>query len=215
MKKGSIFDMDGLLFDTERLYRDSWVEMAVKFGQTPDPAFPRAICGTSGEHSLEVIHAHYPTVDAAEFHACGIARVQEMLENGVPEKPGIREILSYFREHGVKTAVASSSGRAMIESNLRRAQVIGYFDVIVSGDQIRHGKPEPDIFLEAARRLGCAPEDCYVLEDGINGVRAGLAAGCATIMIPDLTEPTEELRAACAGVYPSLLAALDAIRREA
>ena len=212
MKQGAIFDMDGLLFDTERLYQDSWVQTAADFGQTPDPNFPKAICGTSGEHSLEVIRAHYPAVDAEAFLAHGVAWVQQQVAQGAPEKPGVHEILTYLRGCGVKLAVASSSGRAMIEGNLRHAGILELFDAVVSGDEITRGKPEPDIFLLAADKIGCAPQDCYVFEDGFNGVRAGAAAGCATIMIPDLMQPDETLRALCAGVYPSLLAALEGIR---
>ena len=121
--------------------------------------------------------------------------------------------MSFFRERGVKLAVASSSARAMVEDNLRRAEILDCFDAVVSGQEVTRGKPAPDIFLLAAERIGCAPEDCYVFEDGVNGARAGVAAGCAAVMIPDLMEPTEDLRAGCAGIYPSLLAARDAIAR--
>ena len=86
-----------------------------------------------------------------------------------------------------------------------------YFDAVVSGEDVTHGKPAPDIFLLAANRLGCNPADCYVFEDGINGVRAGLAAGCTTIMVPDTVLPTDEVRAACAGVFASLDEAREAI----
>ena len=99
----------------------------------------------------------------------------------------------------------------MVEHNLELAGIAQYFDVVVSGQEVVYGKPEPDIFLLAAERLGLSPMDCYVFEDGINGVKAGLAAGCTTIMIPDLTPPTEELKHACAGIYSSLLEAKDAM----
>ena len=211
MKQGAIFDMDGLLFDTERLYRESWVAMAEQFGQTPDPAFPPAVCGTSGAHMLEVIRQYYPAVDAQAFARGCIARVDDLLAHSVPEKPGVHEILQFFRENGVRIAVASSSARGRIIDNLRHAGVEGYFDAVASGEDVVHGKPAPDIFLLAAKLLGCAPADCYVFEDGINGVRAGLAAGCTTVMIPDLTPPPDELRDACAGVFDSLAEACAAI----
>lgn len=213
MKKAAIFDMDGVLFDTERLYRESWVETAAQFGQAFLPAFPAAVCGTSGAKLQAVVREYYPAVDAAAFVECCMERVRKVLrEQPVPEKPGLHEILTFFRGNGVKIAVASSSEPSMIESNLRRTGVIDHFDAIVSGVQMPRSKPAPDIFLEAARRLGCAPADCYVFEDGLSGLRAGLAAGCATVMIPDLTPPTDELRAACAAICDSLHAVIDAIR---
>jgi len=211
MKKGAIFDMDGLLFDTERLFRDSWVEMAKQFGQIHQLDFPAAVAGTSGEGMREVIRRFYPEVDPYAFQEGCIARTAEILRNGIPEKPGMREILAFFRDRGVKVAVASSSGQEMILRNLRSAGIEALFDAVVSGNEVARGKPEPDIFLLAAGRLGCAPEDCYVFEDGINGGRAGIAAGCATVMIPDLYAPTQDLRTGCAGIFDSLSAAQKAI----
>jgi len=211
VKKGAIFDMDGLLFDTERLFQDGWVEMARRFGQAPHPNFSAAVAGTSGAGMLAVIRRYYPEVDPLAFQAECISYAEEILNKGIPERPGMREILKFFRNNGVKIAIASGSGREMVLNNLRRTGIEGYFDAVVSANDVTRGKPEPDIFLLAAQRLGCNPEECYVFEDGINGVRAGIAAGCATIMIPDLYQPTEELRKNCAGIYLSLCEAQKAI----
>lgn len=194
MKRGAIFDMDGLLLDTERLYQESWVEMARVFGQTPDPAFPSAVSGTSGEGMREVIRRYYPVVDPYAFQAGCIARVDSILdEQGPPVKPGAGELLEYLSTRGVKLAVASSSGRERILSNLCAAKLDRFFAAVVSGQQVEKGKPEPDIFLLAAREIGYPPEDCYVFEDSVNGVRAGMAAGCTTVMVPDLVPPPKGL----------------------
>ena len=204
MKRGAIFDMDGLLLDTERLYQESWVEMARTFGQTADPAFPAAVSGTSGEGMREVIRRYYPAVDPYAFQAGCIARVDGILdEQGPPVKPGAGELLEYLGARGVKLAVASSSGRERILSNLRAARLDRFFNAVVSGQQVERGKPEPDIFLFAAREIGCPPEDCYVFEDSVNGVRAGMAAGCVTVMVPDLAAPPKDL--AVSKVCSSLL----------
>lgn len=211
MKNGAIFDMDGLLFDTERLYQENWIIVAKEFGQQPHPDFPIAICGSSGIHAQEVVHKYYPSVDAPAFIQSCVDKVNAILQTFVPEKPGVHEILSYLHENDVRMAVASSSIKTMVEHNLELAGIAQYFDVVVSGQEVVYGKPEPDIFLLAAERLGLSPMDCYVFEDGINGAKAGLAAGCTTIMIPDLTPPTEELKHACAGIYSSLLEARDAM----
>jgi HAD superfamily hydrolase (TIGR01509 family) len=138
-------------------------------------------------------------------------RVHDDLAENVPEKPGVHEIVEMFSKNGVKLAVASSSPIDMIRRNLTKTDLIGYFDVLVTGQGLEHGKPAPDIFLKAAEELGLDPADCYVFEDAFNGVTAGYAAGCRTIMIPDLQPPTEEIRKQAAGVYENLLAAKEAI----
>lgn len=211
MKQGAIFDMDGLLFDTERMYRDSWKQSAQQFGLVHNPDFPRTVCGSSGAHMREIILQYYPQVDAKAFADDCILRVERELETHVPEKTGVRDILQYFKQHGVRVAVASSSKRATVLHNLKQADILSYFDAVVSGDQVTHGKPAPDIFLLAAQQIGCEPENCYVFEDGTNGIRAGAAAGCTTIMIPDLTPPNAQLEQLCAGIYPSLSDAMNAI----
>lgn len=204
MKKGAIFDMDGLLFDTERLYRESWQEIAVQFGLTPDPQFPWAVAGTSGEGMQEVVRQYYPQVDAQAFIARVVARVESMVEQHVPQKPGMREILEYLRNKQAKIAVASSSSQKTILHNLQKAQAESYFDAVVSGEQVENGKPAPDIFLAAAAKIGLAPQECYVLEDGVNGARAGIAAGCTTVMVPERDQLPDDLRKNCAGIYHSL-----------
>lgn len=195
MKKGAIFDMDGLLFDTERLYQESWKVLAETFGLTHNPAFPSAVAGTSGTQMRRMIRTYYPEVDAEAFIQSCVDRVNKILEAGVPEKPGVREILSYFRDNGVQMAVASSSRMDNIRHHLCTAGIAEYFDVIVSGQEVSRSKPEPDIFLLAARRMKLAPKDCYVFEDSINGICAGIAAGCAAVMIPDMTPPPPDLPA--------------------
>lgn len=87
------------------------------------------------------------------------------------KRTGVRDILQYFKQHGVRVAVASSSKRATVLHNLKQADILSYFDAVVSGDQVTHGKPAPDIFLLAAQQIGCEPENCYVFEDGTNGIR--------------------------------------------
>ena len=212
MKKGAIFDMDGLIFDTERLYRAGWTEMAGRFGQVHNPAFIPAIGGTSTANSLEIIHSFYPEVDPEAFRDTCLRWVDEQfVAEGFPEKPGVRELMTFLRARGVKIAVASSNDRAPLLRNLRHAGLEGFLSAVVSGEEVVHSKPAPDIFQKAAEQLGLAPEECYVFEDSVNGARAGIAAGCATVMVPDLIQPPEEVRASCAGVCPSLLEAKRAI----
>ena len=211
MKSAAIFDMDGLMFDTERIYRDNWMLYAPRFGYEANPEFPKAVCGTSGQHMLDVIESYYPGIDAMGLKLAVRSAVEAAILQSVPLMPGIREILQMFREKGVPCAVASSSRASKIKHCLFKSGLAEFFAVSVSGESVEHGKPAPDIFLLAAEKLGFSPEDCYVFEDGLNGVHAGIAAGCTTIMIPDLLEPDTLAREKCAGIYPNLDKARNAI----
>ena len=115
MKSAAIFDMDGLMFDTERIYRDNWMLYAPRFGYKADSEFPRAVCGTSGQHMLDVIESYYPGIDAMGFKLAVRSAVEAAIEKSVPLMPGIRGILQMFSERGVPCAVASSSRAAKIE----------------------------------------------------------------------------------------------------
>ena len=158
-----------------------------------------------------VIHTHFPAVDSAAFMDHCMACQKRMVREDLRAMPGAVEIVAFFRDRGVKLAVASSSPMEDIRGHLGRLGLLDSFDALVSGLEVARGKPYPDIFLLAAERIGLPPEDCYVFEDGINGCLAGIAAGCATIMIPDLFQPTEEVRRGCFGIYDSLLAAQAAL----
>lgn len=210
MKKAAIFDMDGLMFDTERIWKDSWNAIVPKYGYEPDPTFPKEVCGTSGEHMLNVIRKHFPGIDAEAFRAEVRAAVSAATIVSVPEKEGLHELVDFFKESGVKIAVASSSQLKKIEHFLRLSGLYEKFDYMISGESVARGKPAPDIFLMAASNIGVDPKDCYVLEDGMNGLMAGIAAGCATIMVIDLTEPNDYVRENCVGIYNSLLEVRDA-----
>ena len=213
MKKGAIFDMDGLLFDTETMYQRAWTIIADEFGVERKPELGRACCGTCGELTVRLVHECHPTVDAEAYIRRVIEYVREESEKHLPVMEGAREILQYFHAHGVRIATASSSRVELIEANLTKSGLRDYFDVVVGGDLVENGKPAPDIFLMAAERIVLPPADCYVFEDGYNGLRGAAAAGCAPVMIPDTMPPTDEMRALCTGIYSSLRDALDAIRK--
>lgn len=213
MKHGAIFDMDGLMFDTEKIYRYVWNHLPEEFGLENDPTLGEAVCGTSGAHMTKIVQSYFPELDADTFIRTGLRKVEETVIAEQPEeKPGIHEILDYLKSKGLRLAVASGSPQTVIQRNLERAGLTGYFDAVVSGFSVPNGKPAPDIFLESARRIGCRPEDCYVFEDGANGIRAAVAAGCIAVMIPDLTEPDQQLKTLCSGIYPTLLDVLRAIQ---
>lgn len=197
--------MDGLLFDTEKVFQETWNELAVEItGHRLPPDFKYQICGTSGERSFQVVRQYFGVSDGKSVAYECYGRVRKKLALSVDKKNGCDEILSMFRRRGVKMAVASSSEISQIQSNLRIAGIENYFDAVVSGFNIAHGKPAPDIFLLAAEKLALAPEECYVFEDAVSGIEAGHAAGMSAIMIPDLLQPDDQVKALCTAVFPNL-----------
>lgn len=213
MKSGAIFDMDGLLFDTEILYNNMWGKVAETYGLKLNGKMLDEMRGTGREAMYKIINRYWPTVDAPKIREELFEEARKELLKNVPIKQGVIEILEYLKNNGVRLAVASGSPLESVKNNLKVARIDSYFDVVVSGEQVSFGKPAPDIFLLAASKLGLGAEDCYVFEDAPNGVYAGVKAGCKTIMIPDMLSPTEDLYEIVVGIYPNLIEALEGIKR--
>lgn len=211
--KGAIFDMDGVLFDTEKLYQETWGELAKERRISLGDRFIMEISGTNGERMRRVVEKYYQVPNGSVVIDECMDRMQKKLEIHVPEKKGVREILEYFHGLNMPIAVASSSSAQQIESNLLRSGLRDYFSEIVSGSEVKSGKPSPDIFLLAAKRIGCKAEECFVFEDSENGVKAGHSAGCFTIMVPDLIEPSDEIQQICSKICSDLLQARDEIEK--
>ena len=191
--KGVIFDMDGLMFDTERIWDQFWSPCCRKMSlPDPPPEFYSNGRGLAGEHQLQYIAGYYGDKAEELLHAVW-AYGGEQIKKGVPCKKGLKELLTALDDRGMPRIVASSSPRTMIEMNLQNTGTARYFHDVVSGTEVKRSKPAPDTFLLAAEKLHLDPKDCLVLEDSFNGVRAGHAAGCVTVMVPDLMQPTEEI----------------------
>lgn len=212
MKRGAIFDQDGLMFDTEAIFSLAWAQAAEQLGVTLPEGFRTAVSGSSGEGMRQIIRAWVPNADPGELMERTYRISYGIQSHTLPEKPGLHEILEFFRSQGVKMAVASSSHREPISRNLERSGIRPYFDAVISGEDVSRGKPAPDAFLLAAAGLGLDPSDCYVFEDSFNGVRAGRAAGCFTVMIPDLLQPDQEIAKCYDACFPDLLTALQEIK---
>ena len=205
--RGAIFDMDGVLFDTERIYQKIWQQIAKENGIELGNGFLRAISGTNGAYMCQIIETYYHVSDGTVIMKECMERMRKELSICVPIKKGVHEILEFFQRSGVQIAVASSSTMQQIKGNIEKAGIFDYFFTLVSGTEVKHGKPAPDIFLCAAERLGCIPEECIVFEDSENGIKAGHAAGCKTIMVPDLIEASHAILPYCTKICKDLLQA--------
>lgn len=205
--KGAIFDQDGLLFDTEKVYQWAWLEAGRQQGVVIDPSVPRRFSGMGRSLIKKIIDETYPELDWQLYSTTAIDLAWEkQLSSIPPKKPGLLEMLEFCRSNGIKTAVASSSRRHVVRHNLTAAGVIDYFDAITTGEEVKNSKPAPDIFLLAASKIGIEPKDCVVFEDAFSGIRGACAAGMGAVLIPDQAEPTDEIRR-LAHVYPDLASA--------
>ena len=188
---GVLFDMDGLVLDTEKLYSRFWQEAAQALGypMTRDQALGmRALNSQAGQERLRSYFG--PDVSYSQVRAVRIEKMDAYIAlHGVEAKPGIRELLFYLEQQHLGIALATASPRERIQAYLTPLGLFDRFPVICSGYEVAHGKPEPDIFLEAARRLGLAPEQCMVLEDSPSGLLAAHRAGCLPVMVPDQDQP--------------------------
>lgn len=205
--QGVIFDMDGTLFDTESVFQEEWNRIAKERGLSLPESFKYEICGTSGDPMNRIIEKYYHVANGTEIQHLCKERVSRRLLAKVPEKPGCREILSFFRKKGYAISIGSSSPMGQILANLAVTGLSSCFDALASGEEVDHGKPAPDIFLLAARKMGIPPSRCYVFEDSPNGIRAACAAGMKAIMVPDLMPVTGEMREKCFAIFESLLEA--------
>ena len=186
-----IFDMDGLMLDTEPLAARAWTAAAQAIGITFDEAIAPHLVGRNFADCRTLIRDHhgelYPT-DALmqHWHA---AYDDIVAREGIVLKAGLGELLDWLEAHALRKAVATSTRRSRAMAKLVHTGLLDRFAAVVGGDDVERGKPEPDIFLEAAARIRAAPHECVVLEDSLPGVCAALAGGMRTIMVPDLPTP--------------------------
>lgn len=192
--KAVIFDKDGTLHDTEKVFLKAWKMAADDCGGIPDIEDTIRDCtGVTLPDTAVYWEKKYPHIPFEEFLAHRSVHFNDIIKDGVPVKDGAVELLTYLKAKGYKIAMATSTPYATVVKHLENTDMAKYFDTVVTGDMVTHGKPAPDIFLMAAERLGVAPENCIGVEDSPNGVRAICAAGMRAVMIPDLVKPTAEI----------------------
>ena len=206
MRKLIIFDMDGLMFNTESVAARAYMEMGTARGLPVTMERYRRVIGLDAR----AIQARYredfgDAVDPAGFYREVGSRIAEITRTeGLPVKKGLFELLDAVEQRGIPKVVASSSDLPIIHSNLRHAGIQDRFDMVISADAFERGKPSPDIFLACCERMGTRPEEALVLEDAPSGIRAALAAGIPVIAVPDILPVPEELSRSCLAVVTDL-----------
>ena len=213
-----IFDMDGVIFDSEQACLACWREVGEKYGiREIEEVFTRCI-GTNKNQTREIVETAY-----AKAFGSGIAdRLladssvlfhQNYDDGRLPVKPGVREILEYLKEHDIRTAVASSTRKAVVEKELDEAGFLTYFDKIIGGDAVKISKPNPEIYLLACEELAVNPAETFAIEDSYNGIRSAYAAGMRPIMVPDMIPADEEMRGLSEVVCADLFAVREYLER--
>lgn len=214
-----IFDMDGVIFDTERMFLECIKPAAEKFGLVGIEDVAHECIGLTDVETKRLMRERFgeeAPLEAVDQEAVRIFQ-KRYQEEGLTVKEGAADLLEYLKEAGARIAIGSSTEHDIVEMELRDAGLLEYFDVLACGDMVEHSKPEPDVFLLAAEMLP-GPEnqpgpedltekiaDCIIIEDSFNGVIAARRAGATVFMVPDLLDPTEEIRAMADEVFESLV----------
>lgn len=194
MIKGIIFDMDGLIIDTEKWLQKYYVKSAIELGYDMKPEYVLQIRSLPAEYAIPLLKKLVG--DNYDYYAVKELRKKYMSEHiekyGIEKKKGIDELLEFIKAKGLKCAVATATPPDRTEEYLTKLNIYHYFDKVVTASMVAHGKPQPDIYLEASKRLELPPENCIALEDSPNGILSAYRAGCVPVMVPDLTQPDEE-----------------------
>ena len=214
--KAVIFDMDGVIFDSERLVLEGWLELGKKYGIPDiDKVFPKCI-GSNAVASKQIFldyygedfpYDTYKQETSADYHA--------KYDGGrLPMKRGIKELLQFLKENGYHIGLASSTRYEVVRQQLEDAGILSYFETLTCGDMVKKSKPEPDIFLKAAETLGVHPQDCIVIEDSYNGIRAASRACMFPIMVPDMIAPDEEMEQLAKAIFSDLYEVRDFLSKK-
>ena len=196
MVSGIIFDMDGILIDSERQSNEGWLWAAGQLGVDMPMWLIDSFKGAPAELCCKFFDDYYKGVidywEAKELRTQHVYKIRET--EGIPVKKGVKDIFEYIRNNGLNCAVATSTRRESAEKTLHEIGVWDYLDAVVYGDEVERGKPEPDIFLRAAKAIGVNPSEAVVVEDSINGIKAGYAAGMRVVHIPDTIAIDDDIR---------------------
>ncbi len=194
--KAVLFDLDGTLTDTEKYYQSAWPKALEHFGYEMSPEKPLELRSLGRPFVFEKFREWYgEDVDYWAIRDYRKALVEDILkEEGIPLKPGVHETLSWLKEHGVFISLVTANDRERAHRYLKKIGLFDYFNAIICADMVEQGKPAPDIYAYACKELQVNPADTFAVEDSPNGCMSAYRAGCNVIMIPDLSEPDEELQ---------------------
>lgn len=194
--KAVVFDMDSVIFDTERAVIEVWKEVAKECGIPDIELFCIECLGTNAvETKAKFLKRYGDKYPYDEIRALKTGRVRERFSKGlIDTKKGAKDLLIELKRNGIKVALASSTREEAVREELTIAGLIDFFDVIVTGDKVSNSKPAPDIFILACEKLGVKPCDAIGIEDSFNGIRSSHAAGLFTIMVPDILQPDSEIK---------------------
>lgn len=201
-----IFDMDGVIFDSERCVIGCWKEVAERYGFKDIEKICLECIGRNDAATEKIVKDYYGEDFPYETYRKEMSALyHERYDHGkLPLKPGIRELLQELESNGLPCAVASSTRFRVVEDQLKEAGLLPYFTSVTGGDMVTHNKPHPEIFLRAAEALDTAPEECLVIEDSPMGIRAAAAGGMIPVMVPDLIAPDDVIRGLVFSVEESL-----------
>lgn len=196
MIKGAIFDMDGLMFDTETLVYRAWQKVMDKNGFDYNFEIYKK---TVGRRTVEVKKLYEELYgNSFDYHQmrrqANVYFREDVEKNGLPVKKGLYNILNFLKENSIKVAMATSTSSPTAMELVEKAGVGEYFEKFICGNMVKNGKPHPEVFLTATKEIGVLPKDCIALEDSINGIKSAYSAGTKPIMVPDMLEPTEEIK---------------------
>lgn len=208
-----VFDMDGLLLDTETVYRAAMIEAGTVFGVEFTGATYASLVGKTTPEGVVMLQALYgESFPVRAYYERVWSDVEDLLAAETRLKAGVVEILDYLDDLGLPRGIATSNGMPSVEKYLGRFDLLHRFNAVVAHQDVTRHKPNPDPYLLAAQRIGVDPAHCLALEDSHPGVRAAHAAGMMTVMVPDILDPNEEMHDKCVHIADSLHHVMDLLK---